>query len=88
MRPRGDHPSLAQKIGLTASVLALGAIGLLTLTGKYLPPSQALFLLAVAGFLTLVHAVSYVSRRYGKARGVTTAGGEAKHDSEFSERHL
>ena len=44
MQPSRDHRTLAQKIGLTASVLALGAIGLLTLTGNYLPRSQAFFL--------------------------------------------
>jgi hypothetical protein len=43
MQRRRDRRSRARKIGLVASVLALGTIGLVVLSGNYLPPAQAFF---------------------------------------------
>ena len=88
MQRRRDRRLRAQRIGLMASVLALGAIGLVLLSGNYLPPAQALFLFAVAGVLTLIHAVSYVCNRFGKVDAAMTNNADAKRGREFTERHL
>jgi drug/metabolite transporter (DMT)-like permease len=88
MPHRCDRPLQAQRIGLVASVVALGAIGLVVLSGNYLPPGQALLLYAVASVLTLIHAVSYVCNRFGKVAPDMTTKADAKRDSEFNERHV
>jgi drug/metabolite transporter (DMT)-like permease len=88
MPRRRDRRLRAQTIGLVASVVALGAIGLVALSDNYLPPGQALLLFAVASVLTLIHAVSYVCNRFGKVAADMTTKAEAKRDSEFNERHL
>jgi hypothetical protein len=63
-----------------ASVLALGAIGLVILSGNYPPPAEALFLFAVAGVLTLIHAVSYVCDRFGRVDAAMTTKADAKRE--------
>jgi drug/metabolite transporter (DMT)-like permease len=87
MPRRRDRRLRARKIGLITSVVALGAIALVALSGSYLPPGQALLLFAVASVLTLIHAVSYVCNRFGKAVADMTTKADAKRDSEFNERH-
>jgi hypothetical protein len=72
-----------------ASLLALGAIGLVLLTGNYLPTSQALFLFAVAGILALMHAVSYAVNRFKeRIEAAMRTCAEPKSDSESDERRL
>ena len=88
MQRRRDRRSRARKIGLMASVLALGAIGLVVLSGNYLPPAHAFFLFAVAGALTLVHAVSYVCDRLGKTVAAMTTKADTKREGEFGERDV
>jgi hypothetical protein len=73
---------------LVASVVAVAAIGLVALSGNYLPPGQALLLFAVSSVLTLVHAVSYVCNRLGKVAADRTTKADSKGDSEFDEGHL
>ncbi len=87
MPRRSDRRLRAQRIGLVASLVAVGAIGLVALSGNYLPPGQALLLFAVASVLTLIHAVCYLCNRFGKVADMTTKA-DSKRDSEFNERHL
>jgi len=88
MQHRRDRRSRARKIGLVASVLALGAIGLVALSDDYLPPAQAFFLFAIAGVLTLIHAVSYVCDRLGKTLGAMTTKADTTRETEFGERDV
>ena len=88
MPPKCERRLRAQRIGLVASVVALGAIGLVAFSGNYLPPGQALLLFAVASILTLIHAVSYVCNRLGKVVADMTTKADAKHDSGLNERQL
>jgi hypothetical protein len=64
MPPRTHGTTLAQRIGLIASVVAVAAIGLMLLGGNYVPRFQGLILFSVAVVLSLIHGVRYVARRF------------------------